>query len=142
MARNIRNIDFSKEWEFKTSKSGGKGGQHVNKTDTKVELRFNIPGSQLLNKTEKQRLLKKLCNKITKQGILIITAEDERSQSLNKEKVKKRFYNIISQALQTEKRRIPTFPSRSAKEKRLQDKKQQGDKKMRRQERKNLWKHF
>ena len=78
--------DLLKEIRFKTSRSGGKGGQNVNKVSSKVELNLNISASLLFNDEQKQILLQKLANRINSEGILQIITEEERSQLLNKQK--------------------------------------------------------
>lgn len=130
--KNIRNRSFEKEFRFNTARSGGPGGQHANKTETQVELRFNIPESQLLSEEEKQRLLKKLSSKLTKEGELIVTAESKRSQVQNKEEATEKFYSMVEKALKKRKKRIPTKPSRAAKKKRLEEKKKHSEKKAKR----------
>jgi ribosome-associated protein len=130
--KNIHNRSFEKEFRFNTSRSGGPGGQHANKTETQVELRFNIPESQLLSEEEKQRLLKKLSSKLTKEGELIVTAESKRSQVQNKEEATEKFYSMLEKALKKRKKRIPTKPSRAAKKKRLEEKKKHSEKKAKR----------
>jgi len=130
--KNIRNRSFEKEFRFNTARSGGPGGQHANKTETQVELRFNIPESQILSNEEKQRLLKKLSSKLTKEGELIVTAESKRSQVQNKEEAIEKFYTMVEKALKRRKKRIPTKPSRAAKKKRLEEKKKHSEKKAKR----------
>jgi len=129
MRANIRNRELEKEIKFNTSRSGGPGGQHANKVETSVELRFDISNSSSLNRQEKRRLFKKLGNKITKEGELIITAENSRSQARNKEEALEKFFAIIEEALKVPKKRKPTKPSKAAKEKRLKEKKKHGEKK-------------
>ena len=116
-----RNIES--EFEFKSSRSGGKGGQNVNKVETKIELNFNIQDSVFLSDDEKERLLSKLKNRIDKKGILKITSQSERSQILNKYKALKKFYEITRKALEKEKVRKKVKLSKADKEKRLQEKK-------------------
>jgi ribosome-associated protein len=128
----IRNRSLEREITFHTSRSGGPGGQHANKVETSVELRFNIYQSKLLLDEEKQRLYKKLGNKITKDGDLIITAESSRSQVHNKEEAIEKFYSTIEQALKKPKKRKKTKPPKAAKEKRIQKKKKHGEKKSKR----------
>ena len=115
--------DFSSEFQFLASRSGGPGGQNVNKVNTKVELRFNIQFSQLLSDNEKQLILSNLSNKINAEGELIIVAQSERSQIKNKEKVVERFYLWLAKALHVPQKRVKTNPTRQSVEKRLSDKK-------------------
>lgn len=130
--QNIRNRPFEKEFRFNTARSGGPGGQHANKTETQVELRFSIPKSQVLDEEEKQRLLKKLSSKVTKEGELIVTAESKRSQLQNKEEAMEKFYSMVEKALKRPKKRKPTKPTRAAKKKRLEEKKKHSEKKAKR----------
>lgn len=120
---NIADRNFESEFEFKSSRSGGKGGQNVNKVETKIELNFDVPNSLVLNDDEKNKILMKLENKIDKNGILQIVAQTERSQLMNKVKARKRFYELIENALKKEKLRKKTKPSVSSKEKRIEAKK-------------------
>jgi len=125
----IRNRDFSSEFQFQASRSGGPGGQHVNTSSTKVELRFDVDGSSLLTDDEKERIKNKLPNRINNENILIISSQQSRSQHANRERTVEKFYKLINAALQPEKKRKPTRPSKAAKEKRLQKKKKISDKK-------------
>jgi len=129
---NLRNRHFEQEFEFITSRSGGPGGQHVNKTNSKVELRFNIEKSALLFDEEKERIREKLVRKINKDGILQITAQEERSQIKNKRICIKKFYKLLEDALKKSKKRKKTRPSLKSVLKRLERKKQHSEKKDRR----------
>lgn len=121
--------EFEKEFDFYTARSSGPGGQHVNKTETKVELRFHVDNSSLLTEEEKKLIQQKLKRKINQDGYLIISAQEYRSQWRNKELTIKRFYKDISHALKRVKKRIPTRPSQQSVEKRITRKKQKGQKK-------------
>ena len=129
---SIRNRNIEQELQFSFSRSGGPGGQHVNKTSTQVELRFHVPSSECLSEEEKQSILQKLKNRITQDGELILTSSGTRSQMKNREEVLEKFYQLLEQALRKPKKRKPTKPSKAAKKKRLEKKKQHAEKKSRR----------
>ena len=120
---NIQDRKFSEEFVFKASRSGGKGGQHVNKVSTKVELFFNVKNSLVLTNDEKKIILKKLKNKIDKKGLLRIVSQTERSQIMNKKKAVHRFYEIIEKSLKKKKVRKKTKPTQLSKVRRLSSKK-------------------
>lgn len=111
------------ELQFKAIRSSGSGGQHVNKVSSKVELTFNLTNAQGLTAKEKQRLLLKLSNRLTKENSLIIQCDEARSQHKNKQLVIKRFFELLKKALHIPKKRKPTKPSKSSIEKRLKSKK-------------------
>lgn len=117
---------------FQSSRSSGPGGQHVNKVNTKVELRFNIANSTVLSTDQKSRLLLKLKHKINATGELLIMSQLSRSQLKNKHDALTKFIELITYALIPPKRRKPTKPSRVSKQKRLENKKRQSLKKKQR----------
>ena len=123
------NRNFDNEFVFQASRSGGKGGQNVNKVSTKIELNFDIVNSALLDDSEKIILFEKLRNRIDKNGVLKIVSQTERSQLLNKNKSIDKFYSLIENAFKKEKPRHKTRPTKSSKEERLKRKKINSQKK-------------
>lgn len=117
----MRNLES--ELVFRTSRSGGKGGQNVNKVETKIELIFDVANSTLLSQNEKETIFSELKNRVTSEGILKLTSQSERSQYLNKIKAVDKFNLLIENALRKKKIRKATRPAREAKEKRLRAKK-------------------
>ena len=130
-------IDVTREIKFKTARSGGSGGQHVNKVETMVEGNFNINASGLLTPEQKLLLLQKLANKINGEGFLQVKSQAERSQLGNKELVIKKMNLFIKQALIQPKKRRPTKLPAAVKEIRILSKKRKGETKAGR--RKVIW---
>ena len=126
---SIRNRNFEKEMQFKASRSQGAGGQHVNKTNTKIILEFDMNASINLTDEEKQKIYKYLNNKITKDGVLQLSSQESRSQLKNKKLCTEKFYQLLEKATKRPKKRIPTKKPRKAKEKRIQQKKKRSEKK-------------
>jgi len=129
MIANLINRDFSKEFKFSASRSGGPGGQNVNKVSSKIELRFNVSESIILTAEEKDIIIAKLATRINNDGELVIISQSERSQLANKEKVIEKFYTLISKALKPVKKRKSTKPTKASQEKRLDKKKNNSQKK-------------
>ncbi len=120
---------FDNELQFQFARSGGPGGQNVNKVNSKVILKFDIPNSQLLEDVEKEILLRKLENKIDSEGNLLIQTQEKRSQLQNKVLAVTRFYDILKTAFHKKKRRVATRPGKAAIEKRLKQKRAKAQKK-------------
>tara|TARA_R100000306_G_scaffold14034_1_gene16738 strand:- start:18566 stop:18970 length:405 start_codon:yes stop_codon:yes gene_type:complete len=112
-----------KELTFKAMRSSGPGGQHVNKTSSKVEVGFHIDSSQALSNSEKQPLQQKLQNKISTEGILALQCSESRSQHRNKALVIQRLIDLLKQNLKPVKKRKKTKTPKKAIEKRLKAKK-------------------
>ncbi|MBO2543884.1 aminoacyl-tRNA hydrolase [Salegentibacter sp. BDJ18] len=123
---------ITRELSFKAVRSSGAGGQHVNKTSSKVELYFDLEASEGLLEEEKARLIKKLATRLTKENLLILNSEESRSQHKNKELVVAKFFELLQENIKKPKPRKKTKPSKAAKLKRLKAKKINAEKKARR----------
>lgn len=115
-------LDFSDEIKFKTARSGGKGGQNVNKVETMVEGYWHIPSSVLITLEQKEILQQKLANKINSNGFLLIKSQVERTQLGNKQQVLKKMTLLVNKSLIKTKTRKATKPSKLVKEKRKENK--------------------
>ena len=117
---NFTKADLQKEIFYKTSRSGGKGGQNVNKVSSKVELLFDVSNSAFFSDDEKALLNDKLQSRFNKDGLVQVICDEERSQYLNKEKAIERLIVLLTRALHTPKVRKASKISKAAKEARLQ----------------------
>lgn len=117
------------ECKFTSSRSQGPGGQNVNKVNSKVEIRFQVAESTILNESEKQRIFKKLKNRINNEKELVLSEQGSRSQIQNKRVLIERFKEIVQLALKRQKPRKPTKPRKASVQKRLEVKKHHAEKK-------------
>ncbi len=122
------------ELDVRVSRSSGAGGQHVNKTSSRVEIFWNIPASRALSDDERFRLLEKLGSKLTTDGSIRVVASDMRSQSRNRDLAEERLADLVRRALVIPRKRRPTRPTKASKEARLEEKKRQARKKRDRQQ--------
>ena len=120
------------ELVFTTSRSGGPGGQHVNKVSSKVTLQFDVKNSVVLTAEEKDIISEKLHSRMTRDGVLMVTAQETRSQLQNKEIALEKFDSLLAKAFERKKVRKPTKPSKSAAQARIRKKKVHSEKKQQR----------
>lgn len=118
-----RRSQLINEFKFSASRSGGPGGQNVNKVSTKVELRFALFQSNVLSEHEKRIVKFKLARRINNEEEIVMVSSVERSQWRNKETVIEKFFRLVEDALTTVKRRIKTSPTRASKRRRIEGKK-------------------
>ncbi|HEV8649498.1 MAG TPA: alternative ribosome rescue aminoacyl-tRNA hydrolase ArfB [Actinomycetes bacterium] len=123
MAETVRVTDRVaipvEELEFRASRSSGPGGQGVNTTDSRVELRFDLAGSQSLTAEEKERAARRLRGRLSQDGTLRVVAQTQRSQLANRRAAVERFAELLATALAVPRTRRPTQPSRAAAARRL-----------------------
>ena len=117
------------ELDVRVSRSSGAGGQHVNKTSSRVEIFWNIQSSKAISEAERARLIDKLRSKLTTDGSIRVVASDMRSQSRNRELAEERLAELVRRALVIPRKRRPTRPTKASKEARLEGKKRQASKK-------------
>jgi ribosome-associated protein len=123
------------ELDVRVSRSSGAGGQHVNKTSSRVEIFWNIPASRTLTEEQRGRLVERLASRLTTEGSIRIVASDMRSQTRNRELAEERLAETVRRALIVPKKRRATRPTRASKEARLESKKRQSHKKSERRKR-------
>lgn len=110
------------ELDEQASRSGGPGGQHVNKTSNRVTLRWNVMKSRSLNEDQRTRLLARLDARLTRSGDLIVHVDGHRSRRRNLDEARERLISILAEALEVPRARRPTAPSRAARRRRMDDK--------------------
>jgi ribosome-associated protein len=115
------------ELRFRFARSSGPGGQHVNRSATRVELLFDVAGSPSLTEAQRERVLKTLASYIDSEGVLHLASQTFRSQLRNREEVVERFRMLMHKAMRIPKRRRPTRPSRAARERRLTSKRRRSE---------------
>jgi ribosome-associated protein len=120
------------ELSFRHSRSSGPGGQHAQKSSTRVELHFDVLGSPSLSESQRTRILERLTGYVDTAGVLHLTSQSERSQLRNKEEVIARFQTLLREALRRRKRRKAPRPTAESKERRLREKKLHSERKKRR----------
>lgn len=120
------------ELTFLTSRSGGPGGQNVNKLETKVTLRFDLAGSPRLTEEQRQRIRERLATRVTRDGVLQVSSQRHRTQAANREAAVARFAELVAEALQEEAPRKPTKVPRAVKRRRLEDKRRRSERKRQR----------
>jgi ribosome-associated protein len=123
----MKPLNLFSEIVFQTTRSGGKGGQNVNKVETAVIGYLAVGASRLLNDEQKQIITEKLSNRINSDGMLMVKSQTYRTQLENKNEVIRKMNEVVTKALKKKKKRIATKIGKAAKEKRLESKKKKGD---------------
>jgi ribosome-associated protein len=121
------------ELDVRVSRASGAGGQHVNKTSSRVEIFWNVRMSRALSDDQRARLLERLASRLTTEGSIRVVASDMRSQSRNRDLAEERLADMVRRALVIPRKRRPTRPTKASKEARLEGKKRQSHKKRERQ---------
>jgi ribosome-associated protein len=128
MAQITEDLEIpEEELTFLTSRSGGPGGQNVNKLETKVTLRFDLAGSPRLSEEQRQRIRERLATRITRDGVLQVSSQRHRTQAANREAAVARFAELVGEALREETPRKPTKVPRAVKRRRLEDKRRRSE---------------
>ena len=117
------------ELQFRASRAGGPGGQHVNTSSTRVELLWDLSHSTVVSDEQRGRLLTKLAARLDAAGMVRVVASDRRSQSQNRDAAAERLAMLVRQALVVPRKRRPTRPTRASREQRLADKRKRGERK-------------
>lgn len=120
------------ELSFRFSRSSGPGGQHASRTETRVELVFDLASSPSLSEQQRQRALRALTPYLDQHGIVHLVSQSTRSQLRNRQEVVERFRTLLRQALRVRRKRYPTKPSKAAREKRLEEKRHRSEVKKKR----------
>lgn len=115
------------ELEYAASRSSGPGGQHVNTTDSRIQLRWNVEESAVLSDMQRARLLRTLASRLTESGDLLVACDTHRSQRRNREEAAQRLAQLVREALIPPRPRKKTRPTRASRERRLQEKKKRSD---------------
>jgi ribosome-associated protein len=127
------------ELQIHFARSGGPGGQNVNKVNSKAVLRWRVTTTTALPRDVRARFLERFASRVTSAGDLVLSADEYREQARNREACRERLRQMILQVLAPPRKRIKTRPGRAANERRLQRKRQQGDKKAQRRSRREGW---
>lgn len=129
----LKSTDVLHELIFSSSRSSGPGGQNVNKVNTRVNLKWDVVNSKILTPEQKELLLQKLSSSLTKDGLLLLSAQEKRSQLQNKEAVLSKLDTLLIKIFTVRKARKATKPGKAVKRKRMEDKRHHAEKKERRQ---------
>jgi ribosome-associated protein len=120
------------ELQVRRTRSGGAGGQNVNKVSTRIQLSFDVLQSAVLSEVQKRRILTRLATRIDKRGVLRVTSQAERTQARNEARARQRLVELLQTALRQRRRRVATRPPRTAAERRVEAKKQRAEVKRKR----------